>query len=191
MNIFPVPIKIVELSDIDNESLIDYAYNLKQNDNGRTVSNKGGWQSNNINFDNVSGLMTTIMSHMAGYCATLNVKEDCYLSYTNTWININSKHSYNIPHLHSGFISGVYYMQAAKGMGDLVLHNPDKTKDLLWNQEWFKELNNENCGTFHITPKSGLLVLFPAWLEHSVEMNTFDEDRISLSFNTKIENANH
>jgi hypothetical protein len=34
-----------------------------------------------------------------------------------------------------------------------------------------------------------MVVIFPSWLEHSVEKNlNMDEDRISISFNTKTVN---
>ena len=35
-------------------------------------------------------------------------------------------------------------------------------------------------------PEKGKLVLFPSWLEHYVEPNLTNEDRISMSFDTQI-----
>ena len=37
-----------------------------------------------------------------------------------------------------------------------------------------------------ISPKENMLVVFPAWVPHAVEINLSDEERISLSFNFKL-----
>ena len=37
-----------------------------------------------------------------------------------------------------------------------------------------------------IKPKENMLVVFPAWVPHAVEINLSDEERISLSFNFKL-----
>ena len=34
-----------------------------------------------------------------------------------------------------------------------------------------------------VKPLEKLLIVFPSWLPHSVELNDTDEERISLSFN--------
>ena len=42
-------------------------------------------------------------------------------------------------------------------------------------------------GVFFIkVPKENMLVVFPAWVPHAVEINLSDEERISLSFNFKL-----
>lgn len=187
MNIFSVPVEIVQCNDIDNESLISYAYTLKQSNQGRTVSNKGGFQSNNLQLHNIGTLAQEIMLHVSSYTNKVNLKKNCNVSMTNAWLNINPKHSYNISHIHSGFVSGVYYAQACREMGELVLHYPSNAKAVSWDSDWFESYNHVNNLSFRITPKPGMLVLFPAWLEHSVEMNTIEEDRISLSFNTRVD----
>lgn len=35
----------------------------------------------------------------------------------------------------------------------------------------------------HLTPSTGLLVLFPCWMEHYVEPHESDEPRICIAFN--------
>ena len=40
----------------------------------------------------------------------------------------------------------------------------------------------------HLTPDTGLLVLFPCWMEHYVEPHDSDEPRIVVAFNA-IEGA--
>ena len=36
-------------------------------------------------------------------------------------------------------------------------------------------------------PKEGSMLVFPAYLDHKVEPNKSDEDRISISFNIEID----
>ena len=42
--------------------------------------------------------------------------------------------------------------------------------------------------TYYFTPIEGRILLFPSSLEHEVEENKSDEDRISYSFNIKLIN---
>ncbi len=39
------------------------------------------------------------------------------------------------------------------------------------------------------TPVAGRLILFPSWLEHDVEANMSDHERISISFNMNLRKA--
>ena len=56
---------------------------------------------------------------------------------------------------------------------------------LLENLMELKQINL-NAEVINITPQSGLLVLFPSYLYHSVNENDSDEERIIISFNIDI-----
>ena len=43
--------------------------------------------------------------------------------------------------------------------------------------------NNLFNSNYHVHPKQGLLVIFYAWINHFVEQNLSEKDRLSLSFN--------
>ena len=45
------------------------------------------------------------------------------------------------------------------------------------------ELTAENTDQVVVRVRDGTLLLFPSWLEHSVDANRSDEERISISFN--------
>ena len=45
------------------------------------------------------------------------------------------------------------------------------------------ERNEYHCRIAHLPIREGVLILFPAWITHSVEDNPEDLDRISISFN--------
>ena len=60
-------------------------------------------------------------------------------------------------------LSGVYYLSCPENCGRLVLHDDD--------------------ATILVTPRPGLLVLFPPDLPHEVETNTSNGTRLSVAFN--------
>ena len=41
--------------------------------------------------------------------------------------------------------------------------------------------------TFFVEPEKNVLYVFPSWLQHFVDANMSQEERISLSFNTNLE----
>ena len=82
-------------------------------------------------------------------------------------------------------MSGVFWIKAPKNSGSIVFHSPE-----MFNR--FQELDsyeddfcyNSNCYMTHdFVPHEGRILIFPASLEHHVEENKSNEDRISYSFN--------
>ena len=53
-----------------------------------------------------------------------------------------------------------------------------------------KEHNEISSEAVKIEPEEGKLLLFPAYLYHSVEENLSDDERIVISFNINIARAN-
>lgn len=104
------------------------------------------------------------------------------------WANVNGPGSYNHYHTHPNCLwSGVYYVRAGdyaegdiKHAGKLKLYDPRGTIDHLAHpgRGFGRNIN--------IAPRDGTMVVFPAWLGHSV--NTFDSDtlRISVAFNARV-----
>ena len=60
-------------------------------------------------------------------------------------------------------LSAVYYLKCSENSGRLILHDED--------------------ARIMVTPRPGLLVLFPPDLPHEVEENTGQETRLSIAFN--------
>lgn len=93
---------------------------------------------------------------------------------------------YNIRHCHPGcLLSGVLYLSAPKGSGALRLTDPRAAKR--FEPAMFRNEGHSGHGDFLITPKKGLLVIFPAWLEHEVEPSIgIETPRIIMSFNAVV-----
>jgi uncharacterized protein (TIGR02466 family) len=43
--------------------------------------------------------------------------------------------------------------------------------------------NDFTAGELDMRPEEGRMYIFPSWLEHGVESNESDQDRISIAFN--------
>jgi len=102
------------------------------------------------------------------------------------WININPRGSSNSRHHHNPFsgkaLSGVFYVQATDDSGDIVFYDP---RGIIKNAPDMKYFNGESTD-LRFSPRNNSLIIFPAWLEHSVEENISAADRISISFNISL-----
>ena len=108
---------------------------------------------------------------------------DCDIALTSAWLNINdSRQCMNSEHVHGEVFSGVFYLSAPDESGKLVLQNPAINR--MWKGCALTSQKNQFTGeSIRIEPVEGNILLFPAYLPHSVETNNHDEERISISFN--------
>lgn len=145
-------------------------------------SNYGGWQSESdikLPFDE---LQKEIDDAVAIVCRHVELPK---LQMTAVWYNVNAPGHYNSIHNHHGsIISGVYYVDVPhEDMGDIVFHRPDDA------EYYLKDLPDENRNNFkagsthRYTPKTGMCLLFPSWLKHSVEGNKATEESVGLFVN--------
>lgn len=191
--LFDCPLFAHDHAGINDKQLKDYVYNLRDNSKGRIVSNSGGWQSDNVNLKapELSEFFQTILIDLNFYFEQIggNVRNK-EVMITEAWFNINEKNSFNWSHHHTGFASGVYYIQADNDTGELVLEHPSQTMDLSWNTEWFNETSLYSCSapTWRVPPETSRFYVFPSWLKHRVEMNTTNKTRISVAINSDIVN---
>ena len=100
---------------------------------------------------------------------------------TQSWLNKNCKGESHHEHKHpNSMISGVWYPQINEKLPPIKFRNP-KSRDITLS---IKNYNHFNSTTFMLPMKKGELIIFPSDLMHSVPINDFNEERISLSFNT-------
>jgi len=99
------------------------------------------------------------------------------------WYNINNTlNSHNQVHNHSGVVSGVFYLKAPEGSGNLNIMN------MGMNQMWVghNQADRPSSATaahYTVKPRAGDVYLWPSYLYHSVDSNSQDVERISISFN--------
>lgn len=99
------------------------------------------------------------------------------------WVNFNQgKGQHNQTHIHDGILSGVFFVQTPQGSGNLNIMNP--AMNCLWQgHNMANSRNHHTAEVAYIQPKAGKLYLWPSYLPHSVDSNSDDVERISISFN--------
>ena len=101
---------------------------------------------------------------------------------TGCWANVNPDGSPHSPHTHANnYLSGVYYVQSGPGANSITFHDP--RDGLYMISPVIRQETPYNARHINVDAKEGRLVIFPAWLKHSVEPNQSGQERISISFN--------
>ena len=97
------------------------------------------------------------------------------------WLNIAKEGGYQEEHTHgAAMFSGVLYLQVNEESGYFQFINP------LPSEATLMQCSNIFTDSYTIFPKNGMIVLFPGWMKHRVLSNKTNQDRISISFNIKI-----
>lgn len=96
------------------------------------------------------------------------------------WANVNDPGGYNLSHVHAGtLLSACFYLTVPEGAGAIVLHDPRPGA----MHSVFQGKGVNNCQAVAVKPREGLLLVFPAWLEHHVNVHQGSEPRVSIAMN--------
>ena len=197
LKLFYVPVQISE-TKLNVDSLIEFCYEMKRKDEkGIELSNIGGWHSDNVVNENQFSefvKLKTVIEEAANiyHHEMIQLKKTHTQKISNIWVNINQKGHLNGFHDHPGAcISGAFYL--TKNKTPIVFQHPMRKhiNTYFWGDPIVEEWNAANSGKWTIFPKPNILLVFPAWVQHSVSMNNEDTDRISLSFNTEIRHSEY
>lgn len=102
------------------------------------------------------------------------------------WINISSPGSYQEYHIHTDcHFSVSYYIKAKPDSGNIVFKSHECNSDMFTLP--IHELKPASYKTWACAPRPGKLLIFRLNLQHMVEQNRSNEDRISLSVNYVVE----
>ena len=196
--LFPVPVFEKKLDNYEelNKELEKYIYNLKkENPAGLVKSNAGGWHSPFFNMKDT----VVIKKFISSFNIFLQKVVTDYMSWKcepkdivilSMWSIINPKNTFNIRHVHpNSALSAAYYVKAKKNSGHISFFDPKEVKTMYHPPiKTYNELSSE---AVTVEPEEGKLLLFPAYLQHSVKENLSDEDRIVISFNVNIAKGNN
>jgi len=101
---------------------------------------------------------------------------------TGCWANLNAPGAGHPTHSHpNNYLSGVYYVQTQRGADTINFLDPRPQAGII--RPPVTTLTAENTEQVVVKIKRGTLLIFPAWLQHSVDVNRSDRLRISLGFN--------
>lgn len=101
---------------------------------------------------------------------------------TGCWATVLARGAAHKAHSHpNNFLSGVYYVRTWPGADTINFHDPRHQASVI--RPPVVELTAGNTDQVVVRVKNGTLLIFPSYLEHSVDANTGDEERVSISFN--------
>ena len=187
VKMFSIPLHTFYIKDFDKKELVDYAYNLKSKKIGHKASGRNSFQSPVVKVeggDVLQDLIIDLIKNIPAFRTDRQISLKC-----QTWVNINPPSGYNVKHCHPcSDLAGVLWIKVPENSGSISFYSPyafSAYEEIFsYNDDFKKQLNYYHDYTF--IPKEGLLVLFPSHLEHSVSVNKSEEDRISASFNLKL-----
>lgn len=151
---------------------MNYIFDLKSKYPSIQKSNFGGWHSeldlhDHEMFYELKSLIMYLAEDIVEPYTTSKLK------FLEMWTTVNGKGNYNAHHTHRGIISGIFYVKVPKDSGRVVFCNPA-----------IRAFNHPiSKSDLPVDPEPAALMFFPSWLEHYVEPNNSDEERIVISFN--------
>jgi len=182
LNLFSTPIKIVSFSNFEeiNRKIGKATFLGFKNNFTDNLPKEEGKELQKIFIDEAELYLKEVS----------NKKID--LELVKSWTTSTNKFGFNTPHSHAdNTVVGVYYVRTLDKCGDLLLHDPRGSHIFVPKYE----INTAghlvgDRSYYRINPKVGDLVLFPAYIVHSVEPNMSDETRVSLAMNFKYKDYN-
>jgi|TARA_R100000030_G_scaffold59099_2_gene44375 uncharacterized protein (TIGR02466 family) len=148
-------------------------------------STNGGWHSKDTlhEHDKFQEFKSEIFNFADEAFMHLGVQKEYFPEITGMWGIVNPPGSSNKLHNHPyNFMSGVYYLQVPEDSGRIVFHDPKPQAEVLSPPR----VENHSIHVAHrvnFKPQNGTLLLFPSYVNHEVEENNSQEDRIIVSFN--------
>jgi uncharacterized protein (TIGR02466 family) len=107
---------------------------------------------------------------------------DVKLRITQSWLNYTEPGQYHHKHAHpNSVLSAVFYVDADPEVDKIYFYTPRTYKQIDFKpREW----NLFNSESWWLSIDSGDLVVFPSHFQHSVEVKSGNNTRISLALNT-------
>ena len=194
--LFPTPVWTIQLDNYKsvNEQMFSYIKDKQKNDKiGVSKSNVKGWHSTDfdLNDKDPQTFISFILPAIEKVMTDMNWdKEKQIAKINNMWAIVNTGGSANLRHQHgNSTISGAYYVRAPMNSGDIVFYDPRPAP--VYSHPNTTNPNFLNAQVNGVSPKEGALVLFPSFLDHSVNENISSSERIVISFNIRISIKNN
>lgn len=142
-----------------------------------------GWQSvQNLHEHEAMRELVSCIDHCAtGVLRFLRIGAADY-EITGCWATVLARGASHKLHSHpNNFLSGVYYVRTGEGADTINFHDPRKQASII--RPPVTELTAQNTDQVVVRVREGTLLLFPSYLEHSVDANGSNDERVSISFN--------
>jgi len=148
-----------------------------------TLKHGQGWQSEQTlhqlnEFRELSSCVSNVAKSILRFW---RIGEEAF-EITGCWATVLAKGAMHKAHSHpNNFLSGVYYVRIHPGADTINFHDPRSQAHVI--RPPVVELTAENTDQVVVRVTNGTLLMFPSYLEHSVDTNMSAEERISISFN--------
>ena len=142
-----------------------------------------GWQSthNLHELAEFSELIASVRHLAAGVLRFLRLGQPD-VEITGCWATVLAPGAAHKLHTHpNNFLSGVYYLRIPAGADTINFHDPRSQTAIL--RPPVVELTAQSTDQVVVRVRDGTLLMFPAWLPHSVDQNGSGCERTSVSFN--------
>ncbi len=188
---FSTPVWIEQINNFEsiNSELKNYIYQEQEkNPDGVKKSNFNGWHSENFDLknENLKNFINEVSINIGTAVNDMGWDLEAQIvKITNMWAIINKNRAFNEKHHHgNSALSAAYYVKAESNAGNIVFFDPRQAN--VFHHPTAKKANDLNGQIKSITPKPGTLILFPSYLEHKVEENLSNKERIVVSFNVAL-----
>ncbi|HTM96862.1 MAG TPA: TIGR02466 family protein, partial [Croceibacterium sp.] len=182
--IFPTTIWSVNLPDLaphleEWKRALDAKMAEEKEGVGR--STRGGWSGPKTLFaeERFKPLAVAAQTHF-GKCLVAMGMPAGFRFGLEAWGNIHEQGGYNKLHIHrEAILSGVFYLSRPGDSGAIVFHDP--RPGTLFSRPFGLGVNK--WSEIRMSPPTGAMLMFPNWMEHSVEPNQSQERRYSIAIN--------
>ena len=147
--------------------------------NGRLGVSGGNFNQNIIEEYDCQYFQMLLMYHIGTFMKSLGEDPERSFVIKSSWMTQSLKHSYGHIHNHAPHdLSGCYYFKKSDIDGDIFFMNPVEVAEYspVGRKSFLKKVQKH-------PGRVGDLLLFPSWLNHGVDTNLSDDERISISFN--------
>ena len=185
-SLFITPVMMTEIKG--HGHLIDRLYEIKAKDEkGMPRSNVGGWHSNDELYkdEEFKSTVGDILLNAKECFEHLDVQDKYVPEMTGLWGMINPPGARNLVHTHPlNYLSGVLYLKVPENSGNIVFINPIRQAEV-FDPPKSSDLAVHFAHSVQWHAKEKELLFFPSWLQHEVQENNSNEDRVIMSFNLR------
>jgi uncharacterized protein (TIGR02466 family) len=195
----PLSLRTVRGAPALNAGLQRAILSRRQNSPGNRISNIGGWQSLPDLLDwpepelkglssEVDYIVQQIWSLPAAMARRNSDRQERAAYKAYGWANVNESGHYNMIHMHPGnHLSVVYYVATGTPMPDHEMNGRLELRDPRPAANYCRMPGSVGSESLLIRPQAGMMVVFPAWVEHWVHPFQGEGQRISIAINVTFE----
>jgi uncharacterized protein (TIGR02466 family) len=148
-----------------------------------TLAPGHGWQSIQTlhTLEGLGDLVSCVRRVVSGILRFLKVGYEAF-EISGCWATVLATGAAHRVHHHpNNYLSAVYYLRTRPGADSINFHDPRSQAGVI--RPPVVGLTAHNTDQVVVRVRNGTLLVFPAYLQHSVDANASEGERISISFN--------